>query len=131
MSDNRSATAKNMFHVSPLVVGYPRTGFTLLISVIVEILNHAQIIKVGNKTLKAFCDSAGMQIAANIEKVFERHRISNDLLYNYNFRHMVGGPKWLGGETERLACFRRSNSGSNALYKHFCVPCNVLAPHMI
>ena len=80
-----------MSHTSPLVVGYPRTGFTLLISVIVEIFNHARIVKTGHKTIKAFCDSAGIQIAANIEKVFERHGITNDLIYNENFRQMVGG----------------------------------------
>jgi hypothetical protein len=96
-----------MLHTPPLVVGYPRTGFTLLISVIIEIFNHARIVKVGHKSLKAFCDGAGMQIAANIEKVFERHGITNDLIYNENFRQMVGGPKWLGVEAEKLACFRK------------------------
>ena len=92
---------------SPLVIGYPRTGFTLLISVIAEIFNHARIIKPGYKALKAFCDTIGMQISLNIEQVFKRHGISEDLIYNYNFRQMVGGPKWLREGHDQIACFRK------------------------
>ena len=91
----------------PLVVGYPRTGFTLLISVITELVNQARILQPGRKALKTFCDIAGVQISARIEDVFHRRGLSDDLLYNYNFKQMVGGPKWLREENDQLACFRK------------------------
>ncbi|PPK71567.1 hypothetical protein B0F88_10791 [Methylobacter tundripaludum] len=90
-----------------LVVGYPRTGFTLLISVIAEISNCANIVRPNRHALKVFCDTAGMQISEHIEQVFLRRGISNELLYNYNFRQMVGGPKWLKEGRSDTACFRK------------------------
>ena len=92
---------------NPLVVGYPRTGFTLLISIIAEISNHTNCKKQGYHALKKFCDTAGMQIAEHIEQVFQRRGITNDLLYNYNFKQMVGGPKWLKEGQSDTACFRK------------------------
>lgn len=91
----------------PLVLGYPRTGFTLLISVIAEISNCTNSVRHGRYALKAFCDTAGMQISEHIDQVFQRRGISNDLLYNYNFRQMVGGPKWLREGCNDTACFRK------------------------
>ncbi|HEV8327366.1 MAG TPA: hypothetical protein VGQ08_07755 [Nitrospiraceae bacterium] len=93
----------------PLVVGYPRTGFTLLISVIAEITRYAHHSSpiAGCHALKAFCDTAGLQIAARIEQVFQRRGLSADLCYNYNFKQMVGGPKWLKEGDDRVACFRK------------------------
>ena len=89
------------------VVGYPRTGFTLLINVIAEISNYANSLSLDNHALKIFCDTAGMQIAEQIDLVFQRRGISSDLLYNYNFKQMVGGPKWLKEGKEDTACFRK------------------------
>lgn len=96
-----------MSHAPTLVVGYPRTGFTLLISVIAEISNCANSVRHGHQGIKTFCDTAGMQISKHIEQVFHRRGISNDLLYNYNFRQMVGGPKWLKEDSNDTACFRK------------------------
>ena len=59
------------------------------------------------KTMKIFCDTAGIQIAEQINLVFQRRGISSDLLYNYNFKQMVGGPKWLMEGREDTACFRK------------------------
>lgn len=91
----------------PLVVGYPRTGFTLLISVIAEIEKYDQPIRPVRQVLKAFCDTGGVQISARIEAVFQRRGLSGDLLYNGNFRQMAGGPKWLKGDNDEVACFRK------------------------
>ena len=93
--------------VNPLVVGYPRTGFTLLISVIAEISNYVNSLNRSHETMKIFCDTAGIQIAEQINLVFQRRGISSDLLYNYNFKQMVGGPKWLMEGREDTACFRK------------------------
>lgn len=99
--------ARETGYQAPLVVGYPRTGFTLLISVIAEISNCANSTRHGHQTLKTFCDTAGMQISEHINQVFQRRGISNDLLYNYNFRQMAGGPKWLKEGGDDTACFRK------------------------
>jgi hypothetical protein len=96
-----------MSPAATLVVGYPRTGFTLLISVISEILNCTNNVRPGRHALKTFCDTAGMQISEQIKQVFQRRGISNDLLYNYNFKQMVGGPKWLKENGNDTACFRK------------------------
>lgn len=98
-----------MSNIRPLVVGYPRTGFTLLISVLAELSPYGDrvCLQPGLQVIRAFCDTAGMQISARIEQVFERHGLSEDLLYNYNFMQMVGGPKWLKDGDDRLACFRK------------------------
>lgn len=89
----------------PLVVGYPRSGFTLLISVIAELTGVKQDKR--TRSLKALCDTAGAQIARRIESVFARRGLSQDLLYNANFRQLAGGPKWLSGPDFSMARFRK------------------------
>ncbi|MDX8125949.1 hypothetical protein QLH52_01520 [Methylomonas sp. OY6] len=89
----------------PLVVGYPRSGFSLLISVIAELVGPARDRR--TLSIKALCDTAGFQISRRIEDVFMRRGLSHDLIYNYNFRQLAGGPKWLAGSEFRDARFRK------------------------
>jgi len=89
----------------PLVVGYPRTGFTLLISVIAELTGPRADPR--TRTLKVLCDIAGEQISRRIESVFKRRGLINDLIYNQNFRQLAGGPKWLSSTNPNVACFRK------------------------
>lgn len=89
----------------PLVVGYPRSGFTLLITVIGHLANARQDRR--TRSLRALCDTAGSQIAHRIEAVVERHGKLPALMYNGNFRQLVGGPKWLAGPGFSLARFRK------------------------
>jgi hypothetical protein len=89
----------------PLVVGYPRTGFTLLISVISELIGPRHDVR--TNSLKALCDTAGAQIARRIESVFVRRGLVQDLIYNPNFRQLAGGPKWLAEPDCRMARFRK------------------------
>jgi hypothetical protein len=89
----------------PLVIGYPRSGFTLLISVLAELVGPMQDRR--THSLKTLCDTAGAQISRRIEQVFERRGLLPDLIYNDNFRQLAGGPKWLGGSTFREARFRK------------------------
>lgn len=92
-----------------LVLGYPRSGFTLLISVISELLPLAHRHPPGpwRQVLRSFCDTAGQQISRRIEQVFQRHGRSADMLYNPNFRLLAGGPKWLKQDDPAQACFRK------------------------
>ena len=89
----------------PLVVGYPRSGFTLLISVLSELIEIPQ--DRYTRSLKTFCDTAGFQISRRIEAVFRRRGLLDEMIYNYNFRQVVGGPKWIGGPDFRQARFRK------------------------
>ena len=94
-----------MLSSRPLVVGYPRTGFTLLISVISELTGARHDLR--TRSLKVLCDTAGSQIAKRIESVFSRRGKTQDLIYNPNFRQLAGGPKWLAGPDFRMARFRK------------------------
>lgn len=89
----------------PLVVGYPRTGFTLLINVIAEMTGARHDLR--TRSLKALCNMAGVQIAKRIESVFSRRGLAQDLIYSPNFRQLAGGPKWLAGPDFRMARFRK------------------------
>jgi hypothetical protein len=91
---------------APLVVGYPRSGFTLLISVIAEIRNVCGM-AAPDEMMGLFCVGAGAQVAARIEAVFQRHGLASDLLYNGNFKELAGGPKWLKPNAPGTACFRK------------------------
>ena len=89
----------------PLVVGYPRSGFTLLINVLSELIDIPQDRR--TRSLKTLCDTAGFQISRRIETVFKRRDLLDGMIYNDNFRQIVGGPKWLGGTDFRQARFRK------------------------
>ncbi|WP_343721725.1 sulfotransferase domain-containing protein [Herbaspirillum seropedicae] len=89
----------------PLVVGYPRTGFSLLINVLSELIGTRDDVR--TMTLRLLCDTAGAQIARRIEEVFRRRGLEQSLIYNPNFRHLVGGPKWLAEEDCGTARFRK------------------------
>lgn len=93
----------------PLVIGYPRTGFTLLISVISEICSRLNVFEKisGQALVQAFCDTAGLKIAEQIETTYTKHGLKEDLIYNHNFKQMVGGPKWIKKDQHEVACFRK------------------------
>jgi len=93
---------------SPLVIGAPRTGFSLMINVI----SHLYALSPGKQSiqrrvLKAFTEVAGGEISRSIVTAFGRHNIKQDLIYNDNFRDPAGGPKWLDPENTERACFRK------------------------
>jgi hypothetical protein len=92
----------------PLVVGAPRSGFALLASVVIHFLPRAerhadQRQEVLNVLLRGVGDHVSEQVVA----CFERHGITNDLLFNPNFRYLVGGPKWIPRDRPDTACFRK------------------------
>lgn len=94
-----------MTYPRPVVIGYPRSGFTLLISVISELVGQRQDQR--TRSIKALCDTAGFQISRRIEHVFAKRGLSQKLIYNDNFRQLVGGPKWLAGKECHDARFRK------------------------
>src|SRR5262245_22956044 len=94
----------------PLVIGAPRSGFSLLIAVINSIFDlpqgrrpHGQ----RDKLLKALVDVASIYVTAKYQKTFDRFGLSDDLVFNGEFHRLVGGPKWLDKTDPRRACFRK------------------------
>lgn len=92
----------------PLVVGAPRSGFALLASVVIHFvplrpskLDRRQ--KVLNNLLRELGDTTAIRIA----DTFRALGITRDLLYNPNFRYLVGGPKWLTEHRPGYAAFRK------------------------
>jgi hypothetical protein len=92
----------------PLVVGAPRSGFALLASVLIHFVPLAPG-KLGlrQRVLNALARHLGDHVSASIVKAFAQRGITGDLLYNANFRYVVGGPKWLKQDDPQTACFRK------------------------
>lgn len=92
----------------PLVVGAPRSGFALLASVLIHFVPLAPgKLDLRQRVLNALMRHLGDHISAAILKVFAQRGITDDLLYNANFRYVVGGPKWLKEGDHEVACFRK------------------------
>ena len=92
----------------PLVVGAPRTGFALLASVLIHFVPLAPgKLDVRQRVLNALMRHLGDHVSSEIVKAFARRGIIDDLLYNANFRYVVGGPKWLKEGDAETACFRK------------------------
>lgn len=97
-----------MGNFRPLVVGAPRSGFALLSSVVIHFLpmvNHD--IGIRQKILNALMRNIGSVVSDEIIKTFAAEGIADDLLYNPNFRYVVGGPKWIPKKHQNLAYFRK------------------------
>lgn len=92
----------------PLVVGAPRSGFTLLISVIMHLLPHTRTKSDFKLTLlRHFVEHLGPHMSRAVVQTFAQAGITNDLLFNPNFQYLPGGPKWLRKENPERACFRK------------------------
>jgi len=92
----------------PLVVGAPRSGFALLASVVIHFVPFAPSkLDRRQRVLNAMMREMGQILADNIVALFARQGIERDLLYNPNFRYLVGGPKWLLADQTEHAAFRK------------------------
>jgi hypothetical protein len=89
-----------------IVIGPARSGFALLLSV----LAHMRPLRARKSTLRKallelFATHLGNHISEQIVAVFSREGLSEDLVYNANFRALLGGPRWaLDG---KRACYRK------------------------
>lgn len=94
----------------PLVVGSPRSGFTLLNSIVIHFTQRFyQKWDVDLKLLllRHFVECLEETVSNSIVKVFEDEGLADDLIYNGNFRELVGGPKWIDPNDQERACFRK------------------------
>ena len=92
----------------PLVVGPPRSGFTLLSSIINELLPYVNH-KISNKDsgttylVKLF----SYLISEHIVDIFKSYGFDRDVIYNNNFRFIAGGPIWKDPDNSNFVCFRK------------------------
>lgn len=92
----------------PLVIGCPRSGFALLCSVVINFVPLVRYrIDLRQRLLNALIDGLGDHVSTSIIRAFEAEGITDDLIYNGNFRKLIGGPKWLSKQREGDACFRK------------------------
>lgn len=92
----------------PLVVGAPRSGFTLLCSV----LSHLHYlgkpkITLRQRLLNELVAAFGDHPAVAIEKAVHAAGAAEALVYSPAFRQLTGGPKWLKPDCPTTACFRK------------------------
>jgi len=93
---------------SPVVVGIPRTGFSLLIAILHNLFHLSpNKINTRNISYRIFCQTFGVQISSSILKVFEDYGLSDSVYYNNNFRNMLGGPIWNNDKPGTKAYFRK------------------------
>lgn len=92
------------------VISYPRSGFSLLISVINQVqgfsrYNSAEPFDI--RGLRIICNILGRSVERSINKFLLQHVNPADVIYNENFRQLIGGPKWLKADSPNTACFRK------------------------
>lgn len=92
----------------PLVVGAPRSGFALLSSIVIHFLPLVRH-DIGRRqeVLNVLLRGLGDHVSNSIVDRFASDGITNDLLYNKNFRYPVGGSKWIPRDRQDDACFRK------------------------
>lgn len=93
-----------------LVVGPPRSGFTLLISILTQLLskNSFKFKKVPFRDeLNTFMPIASKDIYRTIEQYFSKHIDISNLVIAPGFQLLVGGPKWLNKENPEMARVRK------------------------
>lgn len=93
---------------APLVVGLPRSGFSLTASVLIHFFNRTNNkFTARHKCLRYFCETFGLLFSKSIEQEVERLGFKSKLLFNNNFRQLMGGPIWNFDELGQRAYFRK------------------------
>lgn len=94
-------------HLSPVVViGPPRSGFSLLITLIQHILDHRQLAFARTpkqQVIRRLTPFFSYVLNKSYSAVFARAGLGDELLFNGEFQLLVGGPKWLVPGKPRMA----------------------------
>lgn len=82
-----------------MVLGAPRSGFTLLISILSELLKHKKVLyDVKQKMVNSIIDSCSVYLKNEMFAFFEQRIDMQNYMYNGEFDLLVGGPKWIDGD---------------------------------
>jgi hypothetical protein len=94
---------------NPLVVGAPRSGFSLLIAVMNELRRRApgHAPSFSRRLLARLVDLTSFYMTERYKETFARFGIVDDLIFNGEFHLIVGGPKWLDKSNPARAAFRK------------------------
>lgn len=90
------------------VIGFPRTGFTLLISIIIELRRFHGIQptnQISANRLRSM-EHFRATVPKAINNVLEKSGLSQSLIFNPNFHHLLGGPNWID-EGKKTLCVRK------------------------
>jgi hypothetical protein len=96
--------------ILPLAVGPPRSGFTLLSSVLVHLAQLGPSKWDGDLrqgVLNTVVDTLGWSVSDAVVGAISDEGLADDLVYNRNFRELTGGPKWIDAANPERACFRK------------------------
>lgn len=91
-----------------LVIGTPRSGFALLVSVLNQLLGYRKFRRDHfRQKLLRFIPEASAQICQAIEDYFRGRINLAELIISDEFKLLVGGPKWLDQKNPQMAKFRK------------------------
>lgn len=91
------------------VIGPPRGGFTLLISVVNLLYHHHGIEKDEiQQTVNNFIPFVGKFFDKSISNYFKDNNVDcDDIFFSKKFQDIMGGPKWVDPENTNMACIRK------------------------
>ena len=99
------------FHDLPpklLVIGAPRSGFTLLISILNKLLKKKRCKREPlTEELAYFIPQASKEIHKTVEEYFAKNIDIQNLVISPEFQLLVGGPKWLSAKNPEIAHVRK------------------------
>lgn len=108
MTANDALLGSNNLQKDLLVVGPPRGGFTLLLSVLSILLRDAGCKKLRVQEIAdPYISIAGEYLDAAIRDWFGTQVGEDRLFYNKEFSILVGGPKWVSADETETICVRK------------------------
>jgi hypothetical protein len=92
----------------PLVIGAPRSGFSLLTSVLIQFADRLPRKEdLRQRLVNLVIGELGDTVSDAICKTLKTEGYDQDVIFNENFRLLLGGPKWLDIEHPDRACIRK------------------------
>ena len=94
----------------PLVIGAPRSGFSLLIAVCDSILSMLKVQErrpLREHFLHGIVTLGGLYMTSQYYKAFHELGLGDTVVFNGEFHRLVGGPKWLDPEDPDCVCIRK------------------------
>ena len=111
----------SILRTKPLVIGAPRSGFSLLISVLQSLINRSGLRPhrpYRQLILDRVVELAGFYATNRYRATFARFGITRNLVFNGEFQILVGGPKWLDANDPRRAA--SASISASAAWATFC-----------
>lgn len=92
----------------PVVVGLPRTGFSLTSSILINMMfKKGFSLPKEHLAIRIFAQTLGRQLSVNIVNALESHVPAGGYFFNGNFQYLFGGPIWNHDSLGKRAYFRK------------------------